>query len=222
MKTLVIRFTNEIAPAEIKLFRGAVINALDGNNILFHNHIDDNKFRYSYPLIQYKRINKKAAIVCVEQGTEAIGDFFASNNFSFKLGERDVNLEIESVSPQKTVVQIWDTTFKYHIRKWLPLNSINYDKYRETERVVDKVLLLEHILIANLLSFTKGVGIHLEKEVICKILELSDPIEISIKGVKMMSFDAVFESNLSIPDYVGIGKNASINFGTVTKIRTKE
>jgi hypothetical protein len=220
-RILIIRFTNEIASHEIKLFRGAVIHALDHNNVLFHNHLD-NKFLYNYPLIQYKRINKRAAIVCVNQGTDAIGDFFSSHNFMFMLGDRNIEMDIESVKPQRLVVQIWNTAFKYHIRKWLPLNSENYEKYQDIEGLAERVSFLEHILIGNILSFTKGLGIFLDKEVICKILQLSDPVMIGNKGVKLMSFDALFESNVSIPDYVGIGKNASINFGTVTRVRTNE
>lgn len=65
VKTLVIKFNNEIYPDEIDCFRGAVIHAMDGANVLFHNHLEGAGLRYSYPLIQYKRIHRKAAIVCV-------------------------------------------------------------------------------------------------------------------------------------------------------------
>ena len=61
---LVIRFKNEISLLEIPFFRGAILHALHGEaNVLFHNHVDESSFRYSYPLIQYKRIQGKAAIV---------------------------------------------------------------------------------------------------------------------------------------------------------------
>ena len=74
---LVIRFKNEISLLEIPFFRGAILHALHGEaNVLFHNHVDESSFRYSYPLIQYKRIQGKAAIVCLKEGTEAIGHFF--------------------------------------------------------------------------------------------------------------------------------------------------
>ena len=67
---LTICFKNEILASEIPLFRGAVIHAIqDKADVLFHNHVGQS-FRYAYPLIQYKRIRKKAAIVCLKQGTE--------------------------------------------------------------------------------------------------------------------------------------------------------
>jgi hypothetical protein len=80
-KTLIVFFKNDIKPFEIPKFRGAIINSLEENNILFHNHLENSNFRYSYPLIQYKCINKSAAIVCVGNGTEAIGNFFFKRKF---------------------------------------------------------------------------------------------------------------------------------------------
>lgn len=47
---------------------------------------------------------------------------------------------------------------------------------------------------------------------------MSAPYQVTNKGVKLMAFDAEFKTNMSLPDYVGIGKNASIGFGVVTHI----
>lgn len=220
IRVLVIRFKNEISKAEIKYFRGAVIHAMDNANILFHNHQEDGGFRYSYPLIQYKRINGRAAIVCLGEGTEVIGEFFATQKRQFSFGGREVEMEIENIIPQRIIVQVWDSSFKYHLRKWLPLNSENYKKYISIEGLSEKALFMENILIANILSFAKGVNIHLDKTIECKILSLSEPVEVTIKNIKIMSFDVEFNSNFSLPDYIGLGKNSSINFGTVTRIRT--
>ncbi len=103
IKTLVITFKNELKQAEIGRFRGAVIAATENAGVLFHNHLEDEKFRYSYPLIQYKRNRKRAAIVCVGEGTEAIGDFFSSCNFEIEIGERPVLLEVDAVKASQTV-----------------------------------------------------------------------------------------------------------------------
>jgi hypothetical protein len=218
IRVLIVRFKNEISLSEINLFRGAIIHSMENANVLFHNHIDDNKFRYSYPLIQYKRIQGKAAIVCLGGGIDAISDFFSSNHFSFNIGERYVQMEIESIIPSRILIQIWNDSFRYQLRRWLPLNSDNYAKYTSTEDLVEKMELLKHILIGNILSMAKGLGIILNRELSCKIIQLSEPMIVKNKQLKMMSFDVVFDCNLSIPNYIGIGKNASINFGTITRI----
>lgn len=75
LNVLVVQFTNELKQTNIPYFRGAVIAALgEQADVLFHNHTE-NGFRYAYPLIQYKRVKGKAAIVCIKDGTEQIGRF---------------------------------------------------------------------------------------------------------------------------------------------------
>jgi hypothetical protein len=218
VKTLILKFDNVIERYEISHFRGAVISSLNENNILFHNHLEDG-YRYAYPLIQYKRIHGKAAIVCVGEGTEAIGDFFASCNFKFKIGEKNVEMVISSVKAYQTEVQIWNTQFSYSIRSWLPLNSENYHKYIAIEGLAEKTEFIENILKGNILSFLKGVGIHIEEDLQCKITQLSESRTVKNKDVKLMCFDAQFKSNVSLPDFIGLGKNASIGYGMTTTIK---
>ena len=216
VRTLTITTDAEIRQNEIPLFRGAVIQSLGEHpNVYFHNHLDDNKFRYSYPLIQYKRIEGKAAIVCIEDGVDIIGQFLTEVNGALAIGERQITCNTEQIKPARILVQTWQEMFSYHISRWLPLNSKNYLLYQQTEGVVEKVSFLENILKANLLSMLKGLNIHLEKELHLKITEIGEPYLLNNKGVKMMAFNADFKCNLSIPNNLGVGKNASIGYGIV-------
>ncbi|MBQ1723026.1 MAG: hypothetical protein II034_04455, partial [Muribaculaceae bacterium] len=71
VRTLTVTYDIDIENWEVPLFRGAVINAMGTSaNMLFHNHIGDDEFRYRYPLVQYKRLGGKAAIVAVAQGAD--------------------------------------------------------------------------------------------------------------------------------------------------------
>lgn len=219
IQILIVRFQNEIKQNEIPLFRGAVINSVkEKNNVLYHNHVDDS-FNYTYPKMQYKRIRGKAAIVCIEEGTEAIGEFFSVNNHHFQLGEKSVEMEVESIIPINYRIQPWQTLFRYRINRWLPLNSINYKLYMEFEGLSEKIQFLEKILTANLLSFAKGIELHIDSKIQCQLTQLSEPYLISHKGVKLMSFNIEFKSNLSIPNYIGIGKSASLGYGIITQVK---
>ena len=216
IRTLTVIFDTEIRYKEIPLFRGAVINSMgDKANLLYHNHTGDDTFRYSYPLIQYKCLGKKAAIVCIEEGADIIGQFLSENTGILLLGERVVKCDIGKVAPTKILVQVWKTSFTYHINRWLPLNTKNYRIYQETEGMIERIALLENILKANLLSMLKGLDIYLEDEINVKITDLSNSYIIYNKGVAMMAFNADFTCNLSIPNNLGIGKNASIGYGVV-------
>lgn len=221
IRTLTVWFENEISQYEVPLLRGSVLANIGNNaDVLFHNHMDE-KYRYSFPLIQYKCIKKKACIVCIEDGVDIIGQLFASPSNTFILGNRSVEMQISSVLPRKTTIQAWENTKKYHLRRWLPLNSENFKTYLKLETLTERVAFLEHILIGNVLSMAKGLGIHFEKQVTCSITRLSEPSTVKVKNTKIMMFDADFNSNVSLPDWVGIGKHASIGFGIVTEEKRK-
>jgi len=222
VRSLIIQFDNEIKDFEVPLLRGSVNAAVGGDaDILFHNHDGDN-FRYSTPLVQYKRDHKKACIVCLQAGTEAIGQFFSAQNFCFHLGEREVEMQIESIRPRTTNVQVWDTEFRYSLRRWLPLNSANYAAYMAMDSMSDRIALLERILTGNILSFAKGLGIHFDRQMSCRIQEIFPPRTTRVKGTKVMMFDLIFKSNVSLPHLVGLGKHASIGYGIVTTIKQQE
>jgi hypothetical protein len=216
VRILTIETDADIHAKEVPLFRGAVLNCLrDRANLLFHNHIADDKFRYSYPLIQYKRIGGRAAIVCIEEGVDIIGQFLTETDGMIKIGEREVTCNTRQIQPARLLIQTWEDSFKYHISRWLPLNSKNYQLYQTTEGLVEKISLLENILKGNLLSMLKGLNIHLEHELIVKITNISDSYILYNKGVGMTAFNADFKCNLTIPNNVGVGKNASIGYGIV-------
>ena len=96
IKTLTIQFDTPLRQSEIPLFRGAIIAAIPSSNVLFHNH-DGTSLRYSYPLIQYKRIGGKAAITCIGNGIDAMEELFVNANYTLKIGRRNVEIKIESI-----------------------------------------------------------------------------------------------------------------------------
>jgi len=216
IRTLTILFDTEINYKEIPLFRGAVLKSMgEKANLLYHNHTGEKSFRYSYPLIQYKRLGGKAAITCVEEGADIIGQYLSETSGFISLGGREVKCDVSKVSPVRILVQTWNRPFNYHISRWLPLNSKNYQLFQLTDDENEKKAMLENILKGNILSMLKGLGIHLEDELLVRITQLSDSYLIYNKGIGMMAFNADFTCNLSIPNNLGIGKNASIGCGIV-------
>lgn len=221
IRTLTVFYDTEINSKEIPLFRGAVLKSLgDKANVLYHNHTGESSFRYSYPLIQYKRLGGKAAIVCIEEGADVIGQFLSEGMSSFILGERIVECAIMKVVPAKITVQLWKTSFSYSIKRWLPLNERNYHLYQLTDNDEGKKVILQKVLKGNLLSMLKGLHIFVEEKVTAKIVSINRSYIIYNKGIALMSFDITFESNLSIPNNIGIGKNASIGYGVVHQEKT--
>ncbi|MDD7318981.1 MAG: CRISPR-associated endonuclease Cas6 [Prevotella sp.] len=220
IRTLAVTYDIDLEPREIPLFRGAVIGSFGGDaNLLYHNHLENNKLRYSYPLIQYKRLGRKAAIICVEEGADIIGQFIGNAPQTISMGERNVTLKTMRITPARILMQVWNSMFEYKISRWLPLNPANYRKYQAMESLAERIKMLEKILCSNILSMLKGLGIWLEEDLKVSITDIGKPYKIYNKSVALMAFDASFTSNLSIPDNLGIGKNVSIGYGTVFQIK---
>jgi hypothetical protein len=214
LKYLIVRFDTPLRRDEIALFRGAVINAMENADILFHNHGEEG-LRYAYPLIQYKRLNGSAAIVCLGEGTNAIGGFFTAFPPDIRLGQRQTALNISSVKAGETLVQVWETNFEYRMSQWLPLNQSNYKLFNGIDSLAERYALLEKILTGNILSFAKGAGLHFDKRIVCKITEVGRGSVVEYKNVKMEAVDVKFHCNVSFPPFIGLGKGAGRGFGTV-------
>ena len=218
---LTVKFNNQLAFSEIPLFRGALIHTIKGADVLFHNHVG-NSFRYRYPLIQYKRVQRHACVVCIAEGAETFGEFFNRGDFSLQIGKRNENMEIASINAHKEVIQIWDSMFEYYLNNWLALNQENYNKYLQMEGLAEKMLFLQKTLIANILSMAKTLNIHFNKNVNVVISSIDLPHSTLYKGVQLISFNLRFKTNVSLPDYIGLGKGCSIGYGTIHRVRQKE
>lgn len=222
-KLLLIRFQNSLHPGEIEAFRGAIVNSLENKDILFHNHFPEkNKLRYSYPLIQYKSIHSKAAIFCLDAAIEKAGTLFTESDFELDINGKKDRFIVDNVKAYHYPVQLCDTMFHYRILKWMPLNQKNYEIYNKLESITEKSRFLENILCANILSFAKGLNIFFENKVDCIITWLSEPVIARYKGVRVTLFDAEFSTNVSIPDFAGLGKGVSIGYGTTVRKQNRK
>lgn len=197
------------------MFRGAIIASLDDTDILLHNH-DNDKYRYSYPLIQYKRIDKRAVVVAVGKGIETIGPLLSAPDFICQIGREKVRMHIDVVNAYDNEISLSETLLHYHLRSWLPLNSRNYAKYQSSESDEERIQFFEHILVGNILSFLKGVGIHIEEQIVTHITDIFDQRPIIYKKVKLMAFDLEFTANIQLPQNIGLGKNASLGYGVLS------
>ncbi len=220
LPTIVIQFENEIDTIAIPHFRGAVIASLEKKDILFHNH-DEDKLRYSYPLIQYKRIHKKAAVMGIGKGIEVVSQLLSVRDFNYQIGTENVEMKMDTVNAYDNEIALTEgANCQYRLRNWLPLNSGNYAKYQNSESLIERIAILERVLVGNILSFLKGIDLHLEEQLELRITDITGQRAITYKKVKLMGFDVEFKANITLPQYIGIGKNASVGCGVVTRITT--
>lgn len=211
-----ILFKDQISTEEIPFFRGCMIRYA-GENSLFHNH-ENEKLRYSYPLIQYKRINGCAALIGINEGGEVVERLMEGGRLDCRLGNRALVMEVDAIRSEKRSIDLGERMYTYDIKRWLPLNSENYKQFLRTDSLIERVRMLESILVGNILSFAKGVGVYFDAPVLCRISQLDNEGVFRYKDVDLMSFSARFQANVSLPDLIGLGKSVSINNGVITRV----
>ncbi len=220
-KTLELIFDKEIKQKDLTFFRSAILKMLGEPDVMFHNHIEDEKFVYKYPKIQYKVIGKKAALYCVDEGVEKIYPFISLQHKNVEIKGEKSDLLIQSVNAGNTLIQAWDTYRSYNITSWLPLNAKNYEVYKKLQTNEEKKFFLENVLRGNLLSLGKGLDIHFEKEIKVQIIDIIKEYTSDYKGIKMHTINADFKTNVSLPSHIGLGKGVSLGFGVVRRKRNE-
>ncbi|PWJ57829.1 hypothetical protein CLV98_1059 [Dyadobacter jejuensis] len=221
IRFLRIQFDTEIEAYELPAFRGAVASKAGLENIHFHNHLNDRELLYGYPVIQYKRIGRNPAIICIDYGVDEIHHLFQNSDLTIHIGDRPVTLTVKNLQMNQYTMQVWEKTFNYRMYNWLALSQENYEKYKNIRSEFEKVDFLENILKANIISLAKGLKWAIEHTVHLRIDEVIKSKIVPYKSQKLMAFDINFRTNVFLPDFIGLGKGVSLGFGTVSTIKEK-
>ena len=217
VKIVRILFQETIPPQKLPLFRGVMINMSD-NNVLFHNHMGDN-YRYSYPKIQYKLANSHPALIGINEGADALLSMQDTlRSFYCRLGQETTMFNLAFCSEEQTEIAVDSEVTPYLLYDWLPLNSRNLVQYSNADGLAERTMILESILTGNILSMAKGLDIHLDSRIICKIDDFSHDGKSDFKGIGMENFKVRFRCNVTLPEGIGLGKSASQNHGTIIKL----
>jgi hypothetical protein len=183
---------------------------------LLHNHHNQENFLYSYPLIQYKVLEGQISILGIEEGVKTL------KAISGELSELKLSNQYYKVTEKVAYEKEFDvgpTREEYHYKflsPWLALNTDNYQKFNNINSWKDKKLFLNNILIGNILSMSKGLGIIVNREIYPKThLENKTAI---YKSILMQGFLGEFKIRFKIPDFFGLGKGVSHGFGTIKEI----
>jgi len=187
--------------------------------VLLHNHIHKDKFMFSYPFVQYKIINGNAQIIGIDEGGDILKKIspklsILNLNKKYKVIEKIIHEKEYDIKPSTD-----EKHYKF-ITPWIGLNQKNYQKYTNTKEWKNKKEILNRILVGNILSMSKGLGIIVNKKLYAKT-HFNEKI-IEYKGVKMNAFTGEFKIHYDIPDYFGLGKGVSQGFGCIKQIHDEE
>lgn len=202
---------SDLSPTKIRGFIGNEFRKYS----LLHNHYSNNKFLYSYPLIQYKFINNVVLIQGLDEGGDILKEIFSDLNYlkldkNYTITEKIIHEREFDIKPSSE-----EKHYKF-ITPWLGLNQNNYPKYINSKSWKEKKDILNKVLIGNILSMSKGLGIIVNKRLYAKS-HFEEKI-VEYKGVKMNAFTGEFKIHFDFPDYMGLGKGVSQGFGCVKQV----
>lgn len=206
--------TNKSIKQDSSKLRGYFGNTFK-NYPLLHNHYAG-EVLYSYPLIQYKIIDGQASILGIEEGATLLKDL-SSEITELRLSDSYYKVEDSVLTNREYNVSTSNKElhFKF-LTPWLALNPKNHAKYKQIKSWKDKKLFLNKILIGNILSMCKGLGIIVDRRLYVK--SRLDAVNVNYKGIPMLGFTGEFKVRFNLPDYCGLGKGVSQGFGTVKRI----
>lgn len=221
IQLLRLRFENEFEQSEITAVRAAVAQKIGKDNILFHHHIDNEKVLFRYPLIQYKLSGKQLLVLCLCEAVDEIQKFLQLKNWDIRIHREQVSLKVDSIRMNAFTLNVWDKAFTYRLHNWMALNPENYRKYFSTVSMAERIQLLEKTLTAHIIAFAEGVKWNVEKQVKVTLHNIHKERWSEYKGIKFWSPDIAFSTNVSLPDYAGLGRAVSVGFGVVRRIKQR-
>lgn len=182
---------------------------------LLHNHMGNGEYRYEYPKVQYKVIDRTPFLVGIGEGAELLRELF------LKIKELDINgttypVHQKNIEGRNRDTGVTEKSQKYQFQTlWMAMNQKNYERYKEAD-MLEKRELLERILIGNCLSFFKSIDHFVEEKL--KVNGSFNEKSTHFKNNRMLAFEGMFTANIHLPDYVGLGKAVSRGFGTVKRV----
>jgi hypothetical protein len=173
-------------------------------------------FIHRYPVVQCKQTRHAVSILGISQGadflyrlSDGLREISQGNNTCTIL-ERDALIRNEEFG-------MYGTMYNYEfLTPWLALNQQNAKKFYDLKGKPDRDAFMQKILAGDLATLARSLDYRLPVPVTCeaKIRFRIDRMD----RENVMVFFGRFRTNLSIPDYFGIGRSVSQGFGTIQRI----
>ena len=197
--------------------RGYFGNLFRDHSPLLHNHLEDGRVLYKYPLVQYKVIGDVPTLVGFDEGARLLTELF------LKISELDIDgrkypILAKNIEAKTMDIGLSDQLNIYRFETlWMALNQENYNLYNSytPERQQDQ---LRGIATQNILGFFSAFKLKLIPEQRVMVALKVQERETQFKNNRMTAFTGEIITNAILPDLAGIGKAVSRGYGTVRKV----
>lgn len=222
INTLTVSFDTPILPWELNKFRGAMSEKVGYEHEWFHNHNNETGgFHHRYPKIQYKvdthGREMRPMLMCIGEGIKEAHHYFSQPDWGLHFGEQKRDMRIAHLNQQQYNLSVGGEFRLYRIHKWQALNSDNYGVWKKLDSIAARYHFLEQTMAAHIISFAKGVEWTIDQPFSVRITQQLKEEWITFKNLKVLCFSLEFKTNVSLPDFIGLGKGGSVGFGVLRK-----
>jgi Cas6b C-terminal domain/Cas6b N-terminal domain len=197
--------------AHARWLRGAVIQR--ANRPEFHQHDADGVI-HQQPLIRYDVSTGLAELAGIAEGALLLRalppfDAFALGRETLRVSRRDVESGRVELGPTAEPIRYLFLT---------PYLGLNQENHRQWERVAgqERQRLLERVVIGNMLSLSKSIGLHVSERLRAEVDLHPCGLQTLKPGVELLGFAGSIRINFRLPVRWGIGKSSARGFGTLT------
>lgn len=216
--------------------RGYFGNLFREHSPLLHNHLESDqpnsaddptdvpnapRYRYAYPLVQYKVLNNVPTLVGLNEGATLLAQLF--------LQIREISIDTDEASGytypvlnkhirhEQATLGIADDLIEYRFQTlWMPLNQENHRDYRANTPEQQQAQL-KRLLTSQLLGLFRTAGLWLHPHERILVRPTLRERTTQFKNQTMLAFSGGFLANVVLPDGLGLGKAVSRGFGVVLR-----
>jgi hypothetical protein len=180
---------------------------------ILHNHTGTGVLNV-YPKVQYRVLEGVPMMVGLGKEARRVLIEVTEEIEALKLGRSEYTVKGTRIFSSNDDVRPTKGMVQYRFSSpWLAFNSQNYRRYMELRDWKEKKEMLGRILVGNILSMCKGLGVVVRKRLSAHTHV--DPMGVRYKGINVIGLTGEFRTNFLIPDFLGLGKGVSQGFGVV-------
>lgn len=180
------------------------------------------KYRYAYPLVQYKVLNRTPTLVGLGEGATLLTQLF------LQMRELDIDrgdgpgerfpVLSKHIRHEQVALGMADDLIEYRFDTlWMALNQDNYRDYRRYSDA-ERLAQLKRVMTSQLLATFREFELWLEPHERLMVRLSLDERTTQFKNQTMMAFTGGFLANVVLPDGMGLGKGVSRGFGSLRRI----
>jgi hypothetical protein len=213
-----LRWTSPLSGADYlraRQLRGAIANAFPDDS-RFHQRGADGNPLYKYPHIQYRWKEGYGVVAGWHSGAETMLNI-SWLDLPLTIGKDEVCVSDAIISSQDAHFGMSESLRRYVFSSPVLLfKQKNYKKYKQLESEAARKVERDRLLMAQLLTAMRGVGVHFDVQLYAAFTEVTI-CRCYYKSQNMMGIQGSFATNAVLPNGFAVGHAVSHGYGWIVQ-----